>query len=83
MKALAMLTARVTATEKQLVTQCHEGSPLTEWATRFTLPLQSEEIQPKDTHHLADFGGLLDSHCYHTETYCQWRVATKNGVWGV
>ena len=85
MKPLATLTAYVTATEKQLAMSSsltHEVSSLTEQDTRLTLPPQSEEIQPKDTHPSADFGGLLDIHCYHTETYCQQKGATKNGAGG-
>ena len=83
MKALATFTTCMTATERQLAASSrptHEVSRLTEWDTRFALPSQSERIQPKDTHPSPDFGGLLNIHCYHTETYCQYKGATKHGA---
>ena len=85
MKALAMLTTCLTATEKQLATSSrltHEDSPLNERAKRFARLPQSEEIQPKDTHPSAYFGGLLNIYCYHIETYCQQMGATKKGAGG-
>ena len=63
LQALGMLTTRVTATEDKLSASSRptsEATPSTEQATRFTLPSQSKEIQPRDTHPSAYFGGLLD-----------------------
>ena len=62
MKAPGTLTTCRTTTEEKISAFSRptlETPPLTEQATRFTLPPQSEDIQPRDTHPSADFGGLL------------------------